>query len=110
MWRVYKKEKTAEEIKAEEEAKEKAKEEAMVEEENKDEQESKPVEKYSYTIEQIAELPGHTETVEFCKFSPSGKFLVTGGFNNVLRVWDVEKGFTLKKAIDSIPQEDLNFV
>ena len=82
----------------------------MVEEENKDEQESKPVEKYSYTIEQIAELPGHTETVEFCKFSPSGKFLVTGGFNNVLRVWDVEKGFTLKKAIDSIPQEDLNFV
>ena len=28
----------------------------------------------------------------------------------MLRVWDVEKGFTLKKAIDSIPQEDLNFV
>jgi WD40 repeat protein len=30
--------------------------------------------------------------------------------NNQLRVWDVENGYELKKTIDAIPQEDLNFV
>lgn len=60
--------------------------------------------------ERICELEGHTETVEFCKFDASGKWLVTGGMNNVLRIWDVANGFALKKTIDAIPQEDLNFV
>lgn len=31
---------------------------------------------------QIHELEGHTETVEFCKFDSTGKFLVTAGMNN----------------------------
>lgn len=62
------------------------------------------------TVEKVCELPGHTETVEFCKFDSSSKWLVTGGMNNVLRIWDVANGFTLKRTIDSIPQEDLNFV
>ena len=53
---------------------------------------------------------GHTETVEFCKFDSSGKWLVTGGMNNFLRVWDVANGFELKQTLDQIPQEDLNFV
>ena len=58
----------------------------------------------------MLELPGHTETVEFCKFDSSGKWLVTGGMNNFLRVWDVNNGFALKQTIESIQQEDLFFV
>ena len=42
-----------------------------------------------FETERIAELPGHTETVEYIKFDSSGKWLVTGGMNNFLRVWDV---------------------
>ena len=30
--------------------------------------------------------------------------------NNLLRVWDVQNGFTLKKTLENIPQEDLNFI
>lgn len=30
--------------------------------------------------------------------------------NNHLRVWDVAKGFALKKQIDEIPVEDMLFV
>ena len=61
-------------------------------------------------METVCELAGHTETVEFCKFDSTGKWLVTGGMNNFLRVWDVQNGFTLKQTIENIPQEDLNFV
>lgn len=56
-----------------------------------------------FKAKKLHELPGHTETVEFAKFSYDGRFLVTGGMNNVLRVWDVDSGFTLKQTIDSIP-------
>ena len=56
-----------------------------------------------FKTRKLHELEGHTETVEFAKFSYDGRFLVTGGMNNVLRVWDVDAGFTLKKAIDAIP-------
>ena len=63
-----------------------------------------------YSVETVCELVGHTETVEFCKFDSTGKWLVTGGMNNFLRVWDVQNGFTLKQTIENIPQEDLNFV
>ena len=58
----------------------------------------------------VHELKGHTETVEYCKFDASGKWLVTGGMNNVLRVWDVQNGFALKSTLDTVPNEDLNFV
>lgn len=30
--------------------------------------------------------------------------------NNFLRVWDVQNDFKLKRTLDNIPQEDLNFV
>lgn len=63
-----------------------------------------------FKTKQLHELPGHTETIEYAKFSYDGRFLVTGGMNNFLRVWDVDAGFTLKKTIDEIPQADLNFV
>ena len=55
------------------------------------------------TTEMVCELKGHTETVEFVKFDSSGKWLVTGGMNNVLRIWDVEKNFELKKELDQVP-------
>jgi WD40 repeat protein len=48
----------------------------------------------------IKELEGHTETVEFTKFDCSGRWLVTGGMNNVLRVWDGEKDWALHKELD----------
>ena len=53
-----------------------------------------------FAVELVCELPGHTETVEFCKFDASGKWLCTGGMNNQLRIWDVQNGFTLKKTLD----------
>lgn len=58
----------------------------------------------------MAELSGHTETVEFAKFNFDGKYLVTGGMNNTLRVWDVETGCTLKTLLEGGSSEDLNFV
>ena len=48
--------------------------------------------------------------MELAKFSSDGRFLVTGGMNNLLRVWDVDANFSLKLTIDSIPQEDMSFV
>lgn len=58
----------------------------------------------------IKELEGHTETVEFTKFDASGRWLVTGGMNNVLRIWDGDKDWALHRELDQIPQEDLLFV
>jgi len=58
----------------------------------------------------VHELKGHTETVEYAKFDSSGKWLVTGGMNNLLRVWDVCDDFKLKRNLDQVPVEDLNFV
>ena len=69
-----------------------------------------PAVEKEFAVEMLLELEGHTETVEYCKFDNSGKWLVTGGMNNVLRIWDVLNGFTLKRTLDAIPQEDLNFV
>lgn len=51
----------------------------------------------------IAELPGHTETVEFVKYDSSGRWLVTGGMNNVLRIWDATKGYALHHTLDEVP-------
>ena len=48
----------------------------------------------------VKELTGHTETVEFCKFDSSGRWLITGGMNNILRVWDGEKDWALHRALD----------
>ncbi len=52
-----------------------------------------PTLKKLFNAEKVCELVGHTETVEFCKFDSSGKWLVTGGMNNFLRIWDVANGF-----------------
>jgi WD40 repeat protein len=63
-----------------------------------------------YESFKIHELEGHTETVEYCKFDSSGRWMVTAGMNNMARVWDVANGFVLKTLIEEIPIEDMNFV
>ena len=56
-----------------------------------------------FNTEIVAELPGHTETVEFTKFDASGKWIATGGMNNLIRIWDVQNNFALKKTLDCVP-------
>lgn len=63
-----------------------------------------------YDSFKIHELEGHTETVEYCKFDSSGRWMVTAGMNNMARVWDVANGFILKTLVEEIPIEDMNFV
>jgi katanin p80 WD40 repeat-containing subunit B1 len=58
----------------------------------------------------VKELEGHTETVEFIKFDSTGRWLVTGGMNNLLRIWDANADYKLHKTLDEVPQEDLFFV
>ena len=58
----------------------------------------------------LGELDGHTETVEFAKFDSSNRWLVTGGMNNQMRVWDVVNSFQLKHTIEDVPVEDMCFV
>ena len=72
-----------------------------------------------YECVKTGELEGHTETVEFIKFNFDGKLCVTGGMNNVLRVWQVEENkdpltdnykLKLKTKLENGPGTDLNFV
>lgn len=62
----------------------------------------------------MGELPGHTETIEFIKFNHDGKLCVTGGMNNVLRVWQVGENakMELKCKLENGPAEtdDIAFV
>ena len=55
-------------------------------------------------------LAGHTETVEFVKVNFDGKLMVTGGMNNHLRIWNIEKDLELKYTLDEGPTDDLNFI
>lgn len=71
----------------------------------------------------VGELEGHTETLEHIKFNHDGKLCITGGMNNVLRVWKVERNlnagpndndftFELKIKLENGPSanEDINIV
>src|SRR5262245_16060286 len=42
-------------------------------------------------------LDGHTEAVYSVAFSPDGKQLITGGFDNTVRVWDLATKKELKR-------------
>ena len=74
-----------------------------------------------YECVKLGELEGHTETVEFVKFNHDGKYCVTGGMNNVLRIWQLNEeakddssacSFTLKQKLENGPSEsdDILFV
>jgi WD40 repeat protein len=68
----------------------------------------------SYKCVKKGELPGHTETLEYIKFNHDGKLVLTGGMNNVLRVWsyDDQMNFTIKCKLENGPAEtdDILFV
>jgi WD40 repeat protein len=59
-------------------------------------------------------LLDHTETVEFIKFNHDGKLCITGGMNNLLRIWQVDENqkMTLKCKLENGPSEtdDIQFV
>jgi WD40 repeat protein len=65
----------------------------------------------------VGELEGHSETVEFVKFNFDGKLCITGGMNNVIKVWNVEENtdagpedaqfiFKLKTKLENGPSEN----
>lgn len=51
------------------------------------------------TLQVIQILEGHTLPVFSITFSPNGKYLLSGGRDAQLKIWDVEKAFTLKENI-----------
>ena len=41
------------------------------------------------SMQQVAELKGHTKAVASVAFDPSGKYLASGSHDNTIRLWDV---------------------
>ncbi|MDA0835743.1 MAG: hypothetical protein O3A29_20915 [Planctomycetota bacterium] len=46
--------------------------------------------------QEITELVGHSSDVYTLEFTPDGKWLVTGAFDNTLRLWDLATGKSVK--------------
>src|SRR5205823_14007432 len=46
--------------------------------------------------ETIATFKGHTELVYAVAFSPDGKYLATGSFDNTIKLWEAATGKELK--------------
>jgi formylglycine-generating enzyme required for sulfatase activity/serine/threonine protein kinase len=47
-------------------------------------------------LEKIREFIGHTKPVQSVAFSPDGKYALSGGDDNILRLWDVETGLEVR--------------
>ncbi|RXW12284.1 hypothetical protein EST38_g13570 [Candolleomyces aberdarensis] len=47
---------------------------------------------YTRDINCLSELQGHTNTVRAVAISPDGKRIVSGSWDNTIRIWDMEKG------------------
>ncbi len=43
-------------------------------------------------VDPVLELAGHQETIHAVAFDPSGSYLVSGGDDMTVRVWDVLSG------------------
>ena len=41
------------------------------------------------SMQQVAELKGHTSAVRSVAFDSSGKYLASGSYDDTVRVWDV---------------------
>ena len=53
----------------------------------------------SETLETTYELKGHKNSVFTAKFHPSGKYLVSGGRDAQLKVWDTSEQYVLRESI-----------
>ena len=52
------------------------------------------------TAQDVKHLNGHTESVYAVAYSPDGKYLVTGGFDKTVRIWDRATGQTIRTIAD----------
>lgn len=48
----------------------------------------------------IQSIPAHLFTVNSIAQSPDGQWLATGSRDKSIKIWDIERGFTLRKVID----------
>jgi len=54
---------------------------------------------HSQTIQPIARLKGHTNSVFSLAYSPCGRYLLSGSRDAHLRIWDVVSGYQLMQSI-----------
>jgi len=50
--------------------------------------------------QQVKYLDGHTDAIYAVTYSPNGKWLVSGGFDNTAKLWDRAKGQVLRSVTD----------
>ena len=50
--------------------------------------------------EKSAVLEGHTSLVESVSFSPDGRYIVSGSYDNTIRIWDVSTGVEVRPALE----------
>jgi WD40 repeat protein len=63
------------------------------------------------TFESLRELKGHKNSVFTTKFHPSGKYLLTGGRDAQLKIWDTNASYLLRESIEAhlYSINDVNF-
>ena len=44
-------------------------------------------------------LSGHSEFVTSCSFSPDGASVLSGSYDNMLKIWDAATGARLRSAL-----------
>ncbi len=45
--------------------------------------------------QELKRLDGHRAEIAFCRFSPDGEKVISGSFDNSVRIWDVQSGETI---------------
>ena len=54
----------------------------------------------SFTGEEKCTLYGHTEPVVACSFSPDGASVLSGSYDNTLKIWDAATGARLHGTLN----------